>query len=84
MKDSSCKCYPMGAGALLLPAELQYLMFVLEDLAVLTATGHFNNHVTNTTAGYSLIPHEWMSKFLSIYHIITQLCSYSQKMYCKS
>lgn len=58
MKDSSCKCYPMGASALLLPTELQYLMFVLEDLAVLTATGHFNNHVTNTTAGYSLIPRE--------------------------
>lgn len=54
-------------------------MFVLEDLAVLTATGHFNNHITNITAGYSLIPCEWMSKFLSIYHIMTQLCSCCQK-----
>lgn len=48
----------MGASTLLLPTELQYLMFVLEDLAVLTATGYFNNHITNTTAGYSLIPRE--------------------------
>lgn len=79
MKDFSWKCYPLGASALLLPNELYYLMFVLEDLAVLTATGHFNNHITNITAGYSLIPCEWMSKFLSTYHIMTQLCSCCQK-----
>lgn len=79
MKDPSWKCYPMGASALLLPTELQYLMFVLEDLAVLTATGHFNNHITNTTTGYSLIPCEWMSKFLSIYHMMTQCHNYCQK-----
>lgn len=54
-------------------------MFVLEDLAILTATGHFNNHITNAAAGYCLIPCEWMSKFLPIYHVMTELCSYCQK-----